>query len=95
MTYRTPTPSRPRPTTTIPITAPEEKAIFSPLLRESLHALAVLAFAEVAVLIPMFPARAERIAPNTKAIAVLTFMRASMTVTIMTNMIRILYWLFR
>ena len=45
--------SNPRPTTEKPITEPAENAMLSPLLRLLRHAFAVLAFALVAMYIPM------------------------------------------
>ena len=57
------TSSMPRPTTENPITLPEEKATFSPLFRLSLAALAVRAFAEVAIRMPIKPASMEKIPP--------------------------------
>ena len=48
------------------MTAPEEKAILSPSLMSSFTVHTVLEEELVAVLIPMFPARAERKAPKRK-----------------------------
>ena len=55
------------------MTAPERNASLSPLLREWLTALAVLAEANVAVLIPMYPASAEKKPPVRKANGTQTF----------------------
>ena len=54
---------RPRPTTVSPITAPDENAILSPLLSDSLAPLAVLEFAYVAIFIPINPERPEKKPP--------------------------------
>ena len=51
--------NRPRPTTVKPMTAPEEKATFSPLFRLSEAACAVRALEEVAILMPTNPEMAE------------------------------------
>ena len=59
--------SKPRPTTTKPITAPERKATFRPLSSESRAALAVRAEANVAVFMPKNPARPEKKPPVRKA----------------------------
>ena len=58
---------RPRPTTVKPITVPAENATLSPLLRPSRQAFAVLAFAFVAILIPMNPESPEKKPPVRKA----------------------------
>ena len=58
---------RPRPTTVKPITDPAEKAILSPRLSPSLHALAVLALDAVAIFIPTKPERPEKNPPVTNA----------------------------
>ena len=64
-------PSKPSPTTDIPITAPPEKAIErARFMPPSLAAFAVRTFAFVATLIPKYPARVEKIAPIRKQIAV-------------------------
>ena len=83
----------PNPTTESPITAPPanatSRAFASP---PSLAAIEVLPLALVAILIPIFPARAEVKAPNTKATAVFTEMNIpNAAPTITTNHIRILY----
>ena len=62
--YKTNTPKTPKPTTDIPITAPLEKAIESPLLRDFFVPSAVLEFDIVAVLIPILPVMAEKRAPT-------------------------------
>ena len=57
-------PSKPRPTTHIPITVPPEKATFRALpIPLSLAAFAVLTLALVATVIPMYPAQIENTAP--------------------------------
>ena len=58
---------RPRPTTVIPITAPDEKAILSPLLRPSLAPFAVRVFAYVAIFIPIKPDKPEKNPPERNA----------------------------
>ncbi|MBA7667447.1 hypothetical protein ES703_75536 [subsurface metagenome] len=58
-------PSKPKPTTQKPITAPLEKAILSPFAQLLMVALAVLALALVAMFIPSQPARAEVKVPQT------------------------------
>ena len=61
------TPSIPRPTTHIPITAPPEKATErAPDIPDSLAALAVLTLAFVATFIPKNPAKVEKAAPIRK-----------------------------
>mmetsp|Transcript_32780 Transcript_32780/g.71469 ORF Transcript_32780/g.71469 Transcript_32780/m.71469 type:complete len:219 (-) Transcript_32780:120-776(-) len=66
-TKKTDTPSRPRPTTTNPITAPPEKATRRAALRPCLSAAwAVRALASVATTMPHQPAKAERRAPAMK-----------------------------
>lgn len=62
------TPRTPRPTTHIPITAPLENAMESPLARLLFVPSAVRPFAMVAIRIPIFPESAERIAPIMNAI---------------------------
>ena len=59
--------NNPSPTTTNPMTAPDRKAIFSPLLSPCRAALAVLALAYVAVFIPKKPAKPEKKPPVRKA----------------------------
>ena len=68
--YNPKTPRSPSPVTHIPITVPLEKAIINPSFKLRLQALAVLAFADVATRIPIFPATAENIAPTTKVRAI-------------------------
>ena len=58
---------RPRPTTTKPMTAPEENATRSPLLRLWDAALAVRALANVAIVIPIKPDSPEKNPPVRKA----------------------------
>ena len=60
--------NKPKPTTISPITAPERKAILSPLFREVRAALAVRAEASVAVFMPMYPDRPEKNPPVKNAI---------------------------
>ena len=59
--------SSPSPTTTMPMTVPAEKATRRPPFRLCLAAQAVRALARVATLIPMKPARPEKIPPVRKA----------------------------
>ena len=59
MRNHTETSRMPRPTTVKPMTEPDEMATRSPRLRLSLAALAVRALEEVAILMPMKPARQE------------------------------------
>ena len=56
-----------RPATPRPITVPPPNETASALGKLVLAASAVRAFASVAIRIPMFPAKAEKKAPNTKA----------------------------
>ena len=56
---QTETSRMPRPTTVKPMTEPEEIATRRPRLRLSLAALAVRALEDVAILMPMKPARQE------------------------------------
>ena len=59
MRNQTDTSRIPRPTTVKPMTEPEEMATRRPRLRLSLAALAVRALEDVAILMPMKPARQE------------------------------------
>ena len=60
-------PSTARPATPRPITVPPPNETASALGKLVLAASAVRAFASVAIRIPMFPAKAEKKAPNTNA----------------------------
>ena len=55
------------PATPSPITVPPPKDTCNALGKLVLAASAVLAFASVAILIPIFPAKAEKAAPRIKA----------------------------
>src|SRR5690606_24643946 len=55
------------PATPKPITVPPPKETFSAFGKLVRAASVVLAFASVAILIPIFPAKAEKTAPTTKA----------------------------
>ena len=61
---------RPKPTITMPVTAPPEKAMVSAGFIPELAAWAVRVFALVAMRIPTLPARAENTAPTIKQTAV-------------------------
>ncbi|GFR84611.1 hypothetical protein ElyMa_002421400, partial [Elysia marginata] len=60
-------PKTANPATPKPITVPPEKDIFSALGKLDLAASAVLTLDSVAIRIPIFPAKAEKNAPKTKA----------------------------
>ena len=60
-------PNTARPATPSPITVPPVKATFKALPKLVLAAWVVLTLAAVAILIPMFPANAEKNAPMIKA----------------------------
>ena len=64
-----PTPSRPRPTTRIPVTVPPLKATERAGFMPDLAASAVRTFERTATFIPMKPVSAERTAPIMKPIA--------------------------
>ncbi len=59
--------SKPRPTTTRPMTAPARKATWRPRFKDSLAAWAVRLEASVAVFIPMKPQRPLKKPPVRKA----------------------------
>ena len=60
-------PNTANPATPSPITVPPPKDTFNACGKLVLAASAVRALASVAILIPIFPARAEKMAPVTKA----------------------------
>lgn len=68
---KAPSPKTANPATPIPITEPPVKETFKALDSEVFAASAVLTLALVAIFIPMYPANALKMAPITKAIAML------------------------
>ena len=92
---------RPRPTTVIPITAPEENETRSAELRLFVAPVTVREFAAVAIFIPMKPASAENTPPTMNAIGTKKVMKpvaakiARTMVTMTKKIATVLYWRFR
>ena len=71
MIYNPPKPSTAKPATPIPITEPPVKETFNAFDKDVFAASAVLTLALVAIIIPIKPANADRIAPKTNEIPIL------------------------
>ena len=91
------TPSKPKPTTAIPMTAPPEnaisKALFIPSSRADVATRELLA---TAPRIPKYPAVADKVAPSTKVTAVPKLMAKAKTILrIKTNAAKMVYSLLK
>ncbi len=63
------TPSKPSPTTNMPLTVPAPKATFKAGFRPNTAFLAVLTLALTAIHMPKYPMMAEKVPPKTKVAA--------------------------